>query len=149
MCQSNILILEIQNTHLRLSATPTSVALLLLLQYIIATPAMHLTRITKRQYGFRGIHLKAPQLWILGGGFCKEPNVMRFQEIQPWCRPCNKLHALTIIRLFGSLHDDMDSMTFVIPPYSFHHFRVSTRFRERRCLKPRRRCPVYPSESTG
>jgi hypothetical protein len=57
----------LQNTHLRLSATPTSVALLLFLQYIIATPAMHLTRITKRQYGFRGIHLKAPQLWILGG----------------------------------------------------------------------------------
>ncbi len=74
---------------------------------------------------------------------------MRFQEIQPWCRPSNKLHAVTIIRLFESLHDDMDSITFVIPPYSFRHFRDPTRFRERRRLKPRRRCPVYPSESTG
>jgi hypothetical protein len=88
---------------------------------------------------------------------------MRFQEIQPWCSPSNKLHAVTIILLFGSLHDDMDSMTFVIPPYSFRHFRDPTRFREQRRLtatvpgvpvgvyrlSARSFSNVYLSESTG
>jgi hypothetical protein len=115
----NIRNTRLQNTHLRLVCNTN-------IGCVAAAPATYSCNPCNAS---RVIHLKAPQLWILGG-FCKEPNVMRFQEIQPWCRPSNKLHDVTIIRLFGSLPDDMDSMTFVIPPYSFRHFRDSTRFRE-------------------